>query len=184
MLKIEKYINPENKNSVIDIDYSLLSTICKYATYDKVSGEKTKTMYFGNNGIESDLLVLKTCSETEGENNGLYLNFTHKYIAEDGFQPLYKSTSIYLTSTEKIQRQKKRRKRVIDTMLIDSINTPAYPYIKTLFLNYKDVVSDWLEIYSTDFKDAVENESSQEIIDILAIDLGTETIKEAILKRL
>ena len=45
-------------------------------------------------------------------------------------------------------------------------------------------MSDWLEIYSTDFKDAVENESSQEIIDILAIDLGTETIKEAILKRL
>lgn len=184
MLKIEKYINPENKNSVIDIDYSLLSGVCKYATYDKVTGIKTKTMYFAHSPIETDLLVLKTCEETEGENNGLYLNFLHKYIAEDGFQPMYKSTCIYLTSTEKIQREQKRRKRVIDTLLIDAIDTAAYPYIKTLFLNYKDVVSDWVEIYSTDFKDAVENESSQAIINILAIDLGTETIKEAILKRL
>lgn len=162
-LKIRKYI-PEFLPAEIT-DFSILGLIDQTPYPDR--GRKYLTEYLDPK--DSSLVVSKTFTDyiENGEFRGI--DGTFRWYREDGEIGLEVSKSVKRYSPARATEVLRiRRERVFDFLISQARGTSYESYIDTLMDYYEEQIEDYKVKDSTDFANALENETNETILAILA----------------
>lgn len=188
--------NPQlQKLSSLDImatDFTILNGIvCGESTYEK--GVKKTSPYFIDNE-QKELSVLKTFEDITEDGFLKAMNMKIQWFDEFNNPALSKDVFIPLSTSEAAQILVGRRKRQINYLQEAGIRLGVKQHIDTLFSYYSaylvkgktlNLLNNYIENGSIEFKNAINAESNTQIKQILSAKLPNgNTVKQAILNQI
>jgi len=171
-----------SREDLLNKDFTI-GLVKESASYDK--GRKTRSEY--RSQIDDAMVVEKIFRDIIVNDHLVGLEMTTNWFNEAG--------NIGLTKTETIKKLnkytartllRKRRERIIDYLEAGAEDTPIEPYVNAIFDHYYGVIDKFEKKGTTEFADAINAETDQQILGMLAIQLplsngGSISVKDRIL---
>ena len=128
-----------------------------------------------NNGL---LAVEKIFSDIIDPNDGSLVGIAINFVWYDHDGNIGESkteTTVSLNKYAAATELRKRRGRQIDYLVAGAIGTPLEPYVNMIFEHYYEEALKYREKGTSEFADAINNETNAQILGLLGIEVAPQT---------
>lgn len=185
-LRIERYLLPDYKREVTTRDYILETRPKLKARSHYAKGSiKEYTNYLGE---EDELVVRNLFTDIIEEGKFLGVKVVHQWIKEGTEDEVGKELEeeVIMDVGVAFDYLRKRRQRLISYLQITAKGTPIEAGVETLLKYYFTEVELFIQGGTKDLEDAINNEETQAIKDLLNTVVSAEgtTVKDTILNQI